>query len=373
MRRRKIPDGLPLYLYQNKNGKYRWNIRFKKPKCENNFSFSCGTGDIDEFNRLLDKAIQLARQINKGDTPETKELTISKAFEDYFDEQENLHERDLRKKRTSTLVENKRESKSLVLVFGHMHPRQITKPQVQQYLAAREGVGAPLKGNKEVALLSALMKYLIRKGLLDFNPVDGVIYVKRKPKNTYISQEILDLVIEVGDQHKGQWFVLAKAMELAYLTTSRADEVRFLKTNQIKKEGLLINIGKRKNGQDAKQKLVEWTPRLKKICDDLSAFYQKDTEYLFCNQNGSKYSRSGWGSTWRRFKNALKKEADKRGIDWIDFSLTDMRPSSVTDRVSAGETNIKDATGHSSDRMIQQVYDRRVIKKIKTVTDNKLK
>ena len=39
-----------------------------------------------------------------------------------------------------------------------------------------------------------------------------------------------------------------------------------------------------------------------------------------------------------------------------------MRPAAVTDRVDEGDKDITNATGHSSDRMVKQVYDRRKTK-----------
>jgi len=38
--------------------------------------------------------------------------------------------------------------------------------------------------------------------------------------------------------------------------------------------------------------------------------------------------------------------------------LKDMRPAAVTDRVDEGDETITNATGHSSDRMVRQLYDR---------------
>lgn len=54
-----------------------------------------------------------------------------------------------------------------------------------------------------------------------------------------------------------------------------------------------------------------------------------------------------------------RKKAEKEGIEFARFTLKDMRPAAVTDRVGGGDKDITNATGHSSDRMVRQVYDRR--------------
>jgi hypothetical protein len=60
-------------------------------------------------------------------------------------------------------------------------------------------------------------------------------------------------------------------------------------------------------------------------------------------------------------------EAEKRGIQFQPFSLQDCRPKGVSDKLASGQTDTQDATGHSSERMIRQVYDRRAVKKAKPV------
>lgn len=55
-------------------------------------------------------------------------------------------------------------------------------------------------------------------------------------------------------------------------------------------------------------------------------------------------------------------KAAKDGIEFERFTLKDMRPAAVTDRVDVGDETITNATGHTSDRMVKQVYDRRKTK-----------
>ncbi len=60
-------------------------------------------------------------------------------------------------------------------------------------------------------------------------------------------------------------------------------------------------------------------------------------------------------------------EAGKRKIEFKSFSLQDCRPKGVSDKLASGQTDAQEATGHSSERMIRQVYDRRAVKKAKPV------
>lgn len=58
-----------------------------------------------------------------------------------------------------------------------------------------------------------------------------------------------------------------------------------------------------------------------------------------------------------------RKKTEREGREFARFTLKDMRPAAVTDRVEEGDNTITNATGHSSDRMVRQVYDRRKTKK----------
>ena len=55
--------------------------------------------------------------------------------------------------------------------------------------------------------------------------------------------------------------------------------------------------------------------------------------------------------------------AAERRIKFQRFSLQDCRPKGATDKLTAGHIDAKDALGHTTDRMLGQVYDRRQLKK----------
>jgi len=59
--------------------------------------------------------------------------------------------------------------------------------------------------------------------------------------------------------------------------------------------------------------------------------------------------------------------AAERRIAFQPFSLQDCRPKGVSDKLAAGALETVDATLHSSDRMIRQVYDRRRLRIAKPV------
>ena len=81
--------------------------------------------------------------------------------------------------------------------------------------------------------------------------------------------------------------------------------------------------------------------------------------YLFGNMQGQKYTKGGWKSSLDDLMFPCVVEAAKRGIAFARFSLQDCRPMAVTDKLERGDQDTKTATGHTSDKMIATVYDRR--------------
>ena len=53
--------------------------------------------------------------------------------------------------------------------------------------------------------------------------------------------------------------------------------------------------------------------------------------------------------------------ATKRQIEFAPFSLPDCRPKGVSDKLERGDSDTMDATLHSNERMVPDVYDRRRI------------
>ncbi|MBS0449947.1 MAG: hypothetical protein JSS14_01420 [Proteobacteria bacterium] len=87
--------------------------------------------------------------------------------------------------------------------------------------------------------------------------------------------------------------------------------------------------------------------------------------YVFGNMRGQKYTKGGWKAMLDDLMRECVKAAAERKMAFRKFSLQDCRPKGVSDKLEAGHTDTKDATLHSSEAMIAQVYDRRRARKAK--------
>lgn len=84
--------------------------------------------------------------------------------------------------------------------------------------------------------------------------------------------------------------------------------------------------------------------------------------YLFGNMQGHKYTKGGWKSSLDELMFRCVEDAGKRKIVFERFSLQDIRPMAATEKLTGGDTDIKAATGHTSDAMIRNTYDRRRVR-----------
>lgn len=360
--RRNSPDGLPFRLYVD-TGKFKVSFYYKLPSGKRAFTLAAAANNTEAIAKAKAEAIERANELN-GNMP--KKGTVSDLIKRYFTWQTGMKVGDVRRKANSTLAENEYESKNIDKVFGKMSPDAVKVKHVYQYLALRADAGAPAKANKEVALLSAILEYGRTRGELETNPCRGIKYNKTKPSTKLVDDSHLDYAIAEARRRGGQYLIMALCFYVAYLTTSRPDEMRGLLRTAKTPEGLKIPVGKRKADQAQKYKIIQWSPKLEAAIEEALKLQRTSSMLIFGNTDGQEYTRSGWGTNWRRLMTYCEKRAKEEGVEFERFSLKDMRPKSVTQRVEAGETNIINSTGHVDERMIRKTYDRSVIKRAKS-------
>lgn len=359
--RRQSPDGLPFRLYL-RDGKFKISFGYKLPGGKWAFRLSAQKNDVSAVAEIRRQAIERAEVLN-GNFVESG--LLESLIKRYFAWQESMPADSEMRKAKITLTENKVEAQKLEKVFGKMRPDALKPKHIYGYLSKRAELGAPAKANKEIALLSAILEYGRRIGELEDNPCRGIQYNKTKPRQKYVTPAELDFALAVGRERGGSYLILALCVYTAYLTVSRPNEMRTLTRQSIKETGIEVVVGKRKGGQAQRTKIIEWSPALKSTVMEAIALQRTTSIYLFGNTDGQVYSRSGWTTIWTRLMKHCETKAKEQNIEFNRFTLADMRPSAVTDRMEEGDTKITDATGHVDGRMVAKVYDRRKTRSVR--------
>lgn len=364
-RRRQIPDGLPYRVYE-RFGVRIYSIGYMLSTGNWAFRYSCPIHDVTEVAKLRAKAITESALISVANFAQPAG-GFTGLVEDWFQWQENLPMNDARKRASSTITGNKPEAEMLKKAFGHLEPDEITRSMGYAYLdaclTATDKTGKPrprpLKGNKEIALARLILEYGIRKGMLSVNPFDNLSRNKTVTSRRLVTPQELALAVELGRKIGGPQYVVAMALQTAYLCVRRSVEVRAITRDAITDQGIRWKDGKDPNKPSI---LIEWTPELRATITETMEIKRNKvagTMYLFGNMQGQKYTKGGWKSSLDDLMFPCLAEAEKRGIAFTRFSLQDCRPMGVTDKLERGDLDTKTATGHTSDKMIATVYDRR--------------
>ena len=138
-------------------------------------------------------------------------------------------------KAPSTYRKNIREISNLRMVLGHMRPEDVTPPDIYAYMDARK---APVRANREKALLSHVFRYAIRWGVAKDNPCRRVSRNPEKPRNRYVSDDELELLLSVCPPF------LQVYVGLKRLTGLRCGDMLSIKLSDLTDEGLVVTQGK---------------------------------------------------------------------------------------------------------------------------------
>lgn len=363
--RRKIADGLPYRVFQ-RVGVRTYSIGYMRPDGKWAFRYSCPVTDAAEVSKLRAKAIADSTLI----TPEGVERPpqgFSELIDRWFSWQEGLPRNDMRKRADSTIEGNKPEAENLRRAWGHFEPHEITRTMGYDYLDAclhaKDPNGKPrpraLKGNKEMSLAHLILEFGIRLKLLDVNPLTKLTRNKTRKEKRLVHPHELALAVEMGRKIGGPQHIVAMGLQTAYLCVRRSVEVRAITRESITEQGILWRDGKDSTKPAI---LIQWTPELRATIDEsltIKRNKQAGTVYLFGNMQGQRYTKGGWKSSLDDLMFPCLEEAAKRGIPFRRFSLQDCRPMGVTDKLTRGDEDTTQSTGHTSEKMVRTVYDRR--------------
>lgn len=369
IRRRERPDGLPYRVYE-RFGVRVYSIGRKGPSGAWDFRLQCAVDDKAKVAELRREAVKRALDLAEGAPADGTFAALATAWLAW---QKALPAGTDGKRAESTLAENENELAALKRSFGPMLVATLEKGDAYAYLDAclmavdKDGKPRPRpeKGNKEIALARVLLEWGVRRRWLAANPFDGVEKLHTRKTDHLVTDQELALAVEVGRRMGGPQHIAALAMRTAWLCVRRSVEVRALTRDQIGEQGITWKAAKRQRGEAEKLGLIEWSPELRATVDEALAIKRNKLAgawYVFGNLGGQRYTKGGWKITLARLMAECQAEAAKRRMPFRPFSLQDCRPKGVSDKLARGDADTLDATMHSSERMVRQVYDRRRVR-----------
>jgi site-specific recombinase XerD len=216
-------------------------------------------------------------------------------------------------------------SKELLKVFGKLAPATIKPAHIARYLRVERAV-APVRANREFALLSNLLNLAIERGELETNPCKQVRRNKERPRKNAPDPANLKTFLDWAWGEKGQSPILAGMAEFASIAGNRGVEFRELTWPQIGEKEIRIMRGKQREGKE----VVEVLPMDGLLIDlmDRMRAKAKDSRHgwVFPNSKGSAYTAQAFKLGFARLKKAARIAKKLE----VNFTFHDLRSYYVT-------------------------------------------
>lgn len=225
-------------------------------------------------------------------------------------------------KSPATQKDNARELKQLRSFFNDPPaPLDAIQPQhVKQYLRYR-GKDAPVRANREKALLSAIWNYARETGYTSLaNPCAGVKGHKEAGRSVYVED---DLYAKVYAQAGPP---LRDAMDLAYLAGQRVADTLKMDSRDIRDGFLHVTQGK----TGAKRR-IEVVGELRDLIDRIN---QRKAGYKI-HSTRLVVMESGQAMTYHMLRGRFDQAREAAEIDKSTFQMRDLRAKAGTDKAES--------------------------------------
>jgi integrase len=239
-----------------------------------------------------------------------------------------------------TYQDNLTESRKLKYAFGHLRPDEIRPKDIYAYMDAR---GAPIRANREVALLSKAMGHAVKKGLIDLNPCKQVSRNTETPRTRYVEGRELRTF---GRNYAPGW--LRAYCLLKYLTGLRQGDMLKLVLQNIDETARAFRVRTGKTGKPLRFRMtwalrivLEWIKKLRR---------PQTSTLLFTNRNGKQMTARGFKSAWQRAQQHWAADGNAR------FWEHDIRGKTGSD--SATDADAQELLGHDDTKTTRRHYRR---------------
>jgi integrase len=195
----------------------------------------------------------------------------------------------------------------ILRVFGKALASDIDAPAVARYLR-KERSDAPVRANREIALLGNLIGLAIERGEATANPCRGGLVRRNmeRPRDTLPEVEAIQALIEFAKAKDaavktgiGRATVIMLAAEFAALTGARQAEFLPLHWPAFGDEEVRLNRAKQRMGTKKVDRIAV-SPALAELRERLLAYQTSAMGPVFPNQDGNVYTASGFATMWQR-------------------------------------------------------------------------
>lgn len=243
-------------------------------------------------------------------------------------------------------------SVKLLEVMGKVSARLVRPADIARYLRV-ERSDAPVRANREVALLSNLMTVAVERGDIDVNPCKQVKRNLERPRTEAPEPESFAAFIAWLNTQGPQRKVIALMAEFAAMAGSRRIEFIHLTLPQIDDElGKIRLMRAKQHGGAVRVENVMITTAMEDLVRRLRALERPDEcLHVFTTRDGNPYTETGFTSIWQR---AMAKAMEEKVIP-RRFTFHDLRAYYTTQH-KAQYGGLPEL--HADSKTTAKVYDR---------------
>lgn len=201
------------------------------------------------------------------------------------------------------------------------------KPSDVAHYVTVHRADAPIRANREMAVLSNLFKLAVTRGEIDRNPCREVSRNPEEPRTRLVErtelQPFIDWALKQGDSA----VVLVSMAEFAALTGNRRVEFRTLHWPQVDEELIRLQRAKGRGGK-TKRELVGISDALRVVLERMKAApgYSPMGPVFRAPRSGNPYTDRGFKAMWNRLVLAALKD----GVIADRFTFHDLRAHYTT-------------------------------------------
>lgn len=226
-------------------------------------------------------------------------------------------------------------------VFGHMRPSALKPRHVYEFMTHRPRVA----GNREKAVLSAVMTQCVRWGAIDRNLVREVKRNKETPRDRYVSDTELDAFVAHASK------MLRAYCDLKMMTGLRQGQL--LALHRTYWDGEVLQVPAAKAGRTVRYS----GPKLRAAINACLELQKGEgaiaSVYILSSRTGTRYTSDGFRAIWQR---AMRKHIKAGGVR---FTEHDLRAKVASDSETL-ETASK-RLGHQQQSTTKRVYHRKPV------------
>jgi integrase len=278
--------------------------------------------------------------------------TIARIWEQY---QESVY---WRKLADSTQTDYRQCSGPLLKTFGAARASDIQAPDVARYLRI-ERADAPVRANREIALLSNLIGLAIERSEATHNPCREFRRNEEQPRTEAPDPADFKTFAAWVASMSGQRAIIGMAAEYAALTGSRSVEFLDLSWPQVDETAGIVRVPRAKQRGKKRGEVIEHieiTPAISALLARLKAARKDDCLFVFSSRHRTHYTAEGFKAMWSK----MMTEAIKEKVIPKRFTFHDLRAYYVT-QYKSERGALPDL--HANPATTARVYDRTKIVK----------